>query len=95
MPLAGCSPWARQAGFGDIEYTTSTWTFSTAPDLAWWCGLWAERMTMSRLAEQAIAYDISDSDELSAIAAAWRGWGGRDDAVFIVPHGEIVATAWA
>ena len=50
---------------------------------------------MSRLAEQAIAYDISDSDELSAIAAAWRGWGGRDDAVFIVPHGEILARAWA
>lgn len=83
--------WARQAGFESVDYTTSTWTYATPADLSWWCSLWADRVTSTRLADQAVAFAISDRDELSAIASAWRAWGERADAVFIVPHGEVVA----
>jgi len=83
--------WARRAGFGDVAYTTSTWTFATADDLSWWCGLWADRITSTRLADQALEYGVSNRDELDSIGNAWREFATREDAVFIVPHGEIIA----
>ena len=84
--------WARRAGFDDVSYTTSNWTFCTPHDLDWWCSLWADRVTTSRFGEQAVAYGLSERDELAAIGAAWREWGTRPDAVFVVPHGEIIAS---
>ncbi len=83
--------WAHDAGFEQVDFTSSTWTYSTTADLAWWCDLWAERVTSTRLAEQAVTFAVSTADELAEIATGWRSWGQRADAVFIVPHGEIVA----
>jgi SAM-dependent methyltransferase len=87
--------WAEQAGLCDIAYTTSTWTFHTGDDLAWWTSLWADRVTTSRLGHMAVEYGIATADELDAIAHAWRSWGTRPGAVFIVLHGEIVARSAA
>jgi 2-polyprenyl-3-methyl-5-hydroxy-6-metoxy-1,4-benzoquinol methylase len=83
--------WAHEAGLDDVTYTTTNWTYSTPDDLAWWCDLWADRISRTRLAEQAIAGGFADQSELDSIAAAWRSWGERTDAVFIVPHGEILS----
>lgn len=83
--------WAHQAGLADTAYTTSTWTFADPATCAWWGELWAERTVGSSFADQARAYGIANDAELSAIAAAWREWAIQPDAVFIVPHGEILA----
>jgi 2-polyprenyl-3-methyl-5-hydroxy-6-metoxy-1,4-benzoquinol methylase len=83
--------WAQHAGLRDIAYTTSTWTFHTGDDLAWWTSLWADRVTTSRLGEMAVNYGIATGEELDAMAQAWRAWGTRPGAVFVVMHGEIVA----
>lgn len=83
--------WARAAGFVDVAVTSSTWTFADAASCAWWGGLWAERVMQSGFAEQTRAYGLSDEDELAAIAAAWRRWAAAPDAVFVVPHVEILA----
>lgn len=82
--------WARAAGFEDVTYTTSTWTFTTPPDRAWWSDLWAERSVASTFAEQAVGYGIATRAELEGIAAAWRRWGATDDAVLIIVHGELL-----
>lgn len=82
--------WARQAGLSGVAYTTSTWTFATADDRAWWAGLWAERTRTSSFAEQAVAYGIASRDDLQGLAAGWLAWAQADDGVFIVPHGEII-----
>lgn len=82
--------WAQAAGLRDVAYTTSTWTFATPEDRAWWSDLWAERVTASTLAEQACDYGLAREDELAEIAAAWRGWAIQPDAAFVVTHGEIV-----
>jgi SAM-dependent methyltransferase len=87
--------WAHAAGFTDVTYTSTSWTFATPEDRAWWCGLWADRCIDSSFAKQAVDYDISTTDELTAIAAGWREWALDDDAVFVVPHGEIIASARA
>ena len=85
--------WARAAALVDVTYTSSTWTWATPAERAWWGDLWAERTAgaASSLAQQAVAYGVAARDELAAIAAGWREWAAHDDAVFIVTHGEILA----
>ena len=87
--------WAFEAGLSDVRYTTSTWTYATDDDVAWWSDLWAQRTESSALAEQAVAYGISTAAELADIAAGWRRWGQAEASVFIVVHGEVIAGAGA
>src|SRR5215472_14970015 len=42
--------WARTAGLAHVTYTTSTWTFATPADRAYWGGQWAERCVASAFA---------------------------------------------
>ncbi len=83
--------WARAAGFADVSVTSSTWTFADPASCAWWGGLWAERVTQSDFAGQTRTYGLSDDDELAAIAAAWRRWAEAREAIFVIPHVEILA----
>jgi SAM-dependent methyltransferase len=82
---------ALEAGFGEVEVTSSTWTYAAPAARAWWGGLWADRVRYSRFGEQAVAYGLSRTEELESIAAAWLRWAKAPDAVFVVPHVEILA----
>ena len=83
--------WAQQAGFADVTFTTSTWTFAEPETRSWWGELWAERCLVSTFAEQALEYGLSDRAELEAIASAWRRWSQKDDGCAIIVLGEIIA----
>ncbi len=85
--------WALAAGFGpgSVEVSCSAWTFSTPDERAWWGGLWADRVTGTALADQAVAAGLATRDELAAMAAAFRRWAADDTAVFHVPSVEILA----
>lgn len=83
--------WAQRAGFTEIYPSSSTWTFAEPDSRRWWGELWAERVTSSALAEQAVEYGLSRPDELEEIAAAWRRWLKHDDGFFVVLHGELIA----
>jgi hypothetical protein len=74
-----------------VEVSSSTWTYADPDSRSWWGGLWADRVRLSRFGEQAIAYELSDEGELSSIADAFLRWASSDDAVFVVPHVEILA----
>jgi SAM-dependent methyltransferase len=82
---------ARSAGFSDVHVSSTTWTFADPGSLQWWGGLWADRVLHSRFAEQALAYGLSDTEELQSIARAFVDWAASPDGVFIVPHVEILA----
>ena len=82
---------AHAAGFGDVTVSSSTWTFADPESRGWWGGLWADRIRYSRVGEQAVAYGLSDAAELEEIAAAFQRWSASPDAVWVVPHVEIVA----
>ncbi|GGR24605.1 methyltransferase domain-containing protein [Streptomyces roseolus] len=82
--------WARSAGFTDVAVTTTAWTFATPEERAWWSGLWADRTTASSYADLAVEGGHATRAELAEIAAAWREWGTREDASFMVPHGEVL-----
>jgi hypothetical protein len=83
----------QEAGLSDVTYTTSTWTFATPEERAWWGELWAERFEASSLAEQALSYEVATKEELAEIADGLRWWVTQPDGVFIVVHGEILARA--
>lgn len=83
--------WARAAGFSEVTYSSSTWTYATAEERAWWGELWADRVQHSSFAEQAVEYGLAATDELAEIGAAWRAWAADPDGVFLVVHGEVLA----
>jgi ubiquinone/menaquinone biosynthesis C-methylase UbiE len=82
---------AHAAGFSEVIVSSSTWTFADPESRQWWGGLWADRVQYSRFAEQAVAYGLSDIEELESIAQAFLNWAGSPDGVFVVPHTEILA----
>ncbi len=82
--------WVRAAGFTDCAVSSSNWTFHAPHDRTWWGELWADRTTSSAFGEQALAYGLSDPDELAAIAGAFRRWAADPDGVFVVPSVEVL-----
>ncbi|MFZ0665268.1 MAG: methyltransferase domain-containing protein [Acidimicrobiales bacterium] len=85
------SGWVRKAGFEDLTVTTGNWTYADPRSCRWWGELWADRVELSSLATQAVAYGLADRKELSQIAAAWRRWSVDPGAFFNVVHVEVLA----
>ncbi|MEP6651624.1 MAG: methyltransferase domain-containing protein [Lapillicoccus sp.] len=85
--------WAHTAGFEDVTSSASTWCYATPVDRAWWGGLWADRITESSLAHQALERGLATPELLDGLARAWREWAAHPDGWFVVVHGEIVALA--
>lgn len=84
--------WAKQAGFTRVDASASAWCFATLEERAWWGGLWAERMTSSAIAKQAIRDGRATPEELAGMADAWRACSSAEDGWFAVLHGEIICT---
>ncbi|MFE1318904.1 methyltransferase domain-containing protein [Kitasatospora phosalacinea] len=87
--------WAREAGLADasganLVPSSSSWTFATDDERAWWSESWAERTTRTKLADTALAEDLATPADLERIAAGWARWGADPDAWFAVLHGELL-----
>ena len=67
--------WAQAAGFDEVRLGASVWCFATPDDRAWWGGLWADRMTDSAIARQAITEGLATDKELREIAAGMAPLG--------------------
>jgi ubiquinone/menaquinone biosynthesis C-methylase UbiE len=83
--------WAHTAGFEEVTCSASTWCYASPEERAWWGGLWADRVTQSSFARQAIERGLATTDQLETLAAGWREWAGHPDAWFAVVNGEILA----
>jgi len=83
--------WVRAASFDDLVVSSSTWTYATPDDRAWWGGLWADRVTSSAFADQALDAGLADEAELAALAEGWRRWADADDGLFVILHVEVLA----
>ncbi len=82
--------WARHAGFAHIETSASSWCYATPDERSWWGGLWAERLTRSSFAHQAVDTGLALAPDLERLATAWRRWAGSDEGLFVIPHVEIL-----
>ncbi len=85
--------WAHQAGFREVTSTASVWCYSTPDEREWWGSTWAERVTESAFAQQAVSAGFTDESQLQDLAAAWREWGSAPDGWFAILHGEILCQA--
>lgn len=84
--------WARKAGLERAQLSSSTWTYADAESCAWWGNLWQSRALTSRFTEEVLERDLATQAELEAISRAWGEWGSDPDAMFIMAHGELLAT---
>ena len=84
--------WARAAGLEVVSSTAGVWCFSAPQDVAWWGGMWAERVVGSGLAEQALQRGLATPDDLERLARGWRRWAASPDAWFTVLHGELLCS---
>ncbi len=82
--------WAREAGLAGLTISTSTWTYATPEERAWWGGLWADRTSGSPYADMAVARGFAGQDDLRRIADGWRRWAEHPDGWFTVVNGEIL-----
>jgi ubiquinone/menaquinone biosynthesis C-methylase UbiE len=83
--------WCLEAGFNDVTPSSSTWCFATPEDREWWGHLWAERVTGSRFAEQAVSSALARRADLERIADGWRTWAAAPDGWMSILHGEVLA----
>ncbi|WP_193607756.1 methyltransferase domain-containing protein [Nocardioides lijunqiniae] len=82
--------WALEADLEVVSSSAGVWCFSEPDDVAWWGGLWAERVVASGLAEQATARGLASADDLARLGRGWRRWAAAEDAWFAVLHGELL-----
>ena len=82
--------WARAAGGRNLTSSASVWCYASPEERGWWGNLWAERVTRSGLADQALAQGLVDRNGLEDMAVAWREWASDEDGWFAVLHGEIL-----
>lgn len=82
--------WAHQAGYQDVSCSASVWCYSTPAERRWWASTWAERVTDSAFAHQAVSGGFTDDGELAQLSAAWQDWGSAQDGWFAILHGEIL-----
>ncbi|MFF0740047.1 methyltransferase domain-containing protein [Streptomyces sp. NPDC004111] len=85
--------WALRAGFTEVASSAASWCYADEAERAWWSGLWADRTTASSYAALAVDGGHATPERLAEIAGAWRAWGTREEAWFMVPHGEILCRA--
>jgi ubiquinone/menaquinone biosynthesis C-methylase UbiE len=85
--------WLAAAGFEHIEVTTSNWVFRESDDVRNWGDSWAERITHSSLAEQAVEYGLASHEDLERIADGWRTWARDPEAFFMFIHVEGIGVA--
>jgi ubiquinone/menaquinone biosynthesis C-methylase UbiE len=85
--------WLAAAGFEEIEVTATTWMFRERDEVLNWGDSWAERVTHSSLAEQAVNYGLATSEELEWIADGWRAWARDPEALFMFIHVEGLGVA--
>jgi SAM-dependent methyltransferase len=82
--------WAQQAGFAEVTPSASVWCFANPADREWWGGMWADRIVVSSLAEQAISRRLASLEQLDEMGAGWRRWAVEPDGWFAVLHGELI-----
>ena len=83
--------WLLAAGLDEVLMSTSSWVFQEPRQMLNWGDSWAERITRSALAEQAVEYGLASEEELEAIAAGWRSWARLPNAFFTFLHVEGLA----
>ncbi len=83
--------WLARAGLGGIEVSTTVALMRERDEVRNWGDSWAERVTASAFAAQALDRGLATRADLERIAAGWRAWARDPEALFLFVHVEGVA----
>lgn len=83
--------WVSEAGLANPTVTSSTWTHATSVARATWGGAWQQRVLESSYAEHALGLGLATSQELEEISTAFGWWAEQPNAIWVVPHVEVIA----
>ena len=83
--------WLARAGLGEIGVTTTVALMRERDEVRNWGDSWAERVTASAFAAQALDRGLATRADLERIAAGWRDWARDPEALFLFVHVEGVA----
>ncbi|MHA7208564.1 methyltransferase domain-containing protein [Arthrobacter sp. MDT1-65] len=83
--------WAAEAGFADVEVSSSNWIYVTPEDRRVHAESWAQRVLHSAFAGQTLERGLADQRTLERLAEGWRRWSRADGGVFLMPSLEILA----
>ena len=59
-------------------------------DRRWWAETWADRITVTALADRARELGLAGQEELEEIGRAWLRWAEEPDGWFSMIHGEVL-----
>lgn len=82
--------WVKETDVAHVQHSWNASTYATAETTSWWGDVWANRVLQSSFREQALNLGLSTTNELQNIADAWRQWSREPNAVFVIPHGEVI-----
>lgn len=85
--------WLQDAGFHDVTVSATTVLFHDRAAVENWGLSWAERVTHSALATQAVEYGLATTADLEAIAEGWRRWTREPQALFFYVNVEAIGRA--
>lgn len=85
--------WLEDAGFRDVTVSATTVLFHERSAVENWGLSWAERVTHSALATQAVEYALATPADLEAIAEGWRRWTRTPQAFFFYVNIEAIGRA--
>jgi ubiquinone/menaquinone biosynthesis C-methylase UbiE len=83
--------WAAEAGFAEVEVSSSNWVYATVEDRHVHADSWAQRVLHSAFAEQTQERGLADRQTLDRLAEGWQRWARSDGGVFLMPSVEILA----
>jgi ubiquinone/menaquinone biosynthesis C-methylase UbiE len=84
--------WAQNAGIekSKVECSSSNWLFTKEEDVKWWSGMFADRILKSEFKDVVLETGMGTEADLRRWSGGWREWGEKEDAWFLVAHGEIL-----
>ena len=83
--------WLARAGLADAEVSATVALLRDREEVLNWGHSWAERVTASAFAEQALERELATRASLERIAAGWRAWARDPEALFLFVHVEGIA----
>lgn len=83
--------WLARAGLTEVEVSATTALMRGRDAVLNWGDSWAERVTASAFAEQALERGLATRASLERIAAGWRDWARDPEALFLFVHVEGLA----
>lgn len=82
--------WARAASIPSPQITASVWNYSDTETCRWWGNGQADRCSGEIFSKHAKEQGLQTAD-IAEIVSAWRQWGDEPDALFCMPHIELLA----